>query len=67
MVKEKKEITNILAKDDIPLLPDLGENISGWSNLHRLIRLFIAINSPEQQEEVIRFAAKLIEKQKKKK
>ena len=68
MIKAKnsnKRQQQIYSADDFPLFPDISEHISGWSQMHRLMSLFISLKSQTARELVIDFAAMLVEKQKK--
>lgn len=61
---DKKQRQNY-SDDDFPLFPDISEHISGWSQMHRLMSLFISLKSQTARELVIDFTAMLVEKQKK--
>lgn len=61
---DKKQRQNY-SDDDFPLFPDISEHIAGWSQMHRLMSLFMGLKSQTARELVIDFAAMLLEKQKK--
>ena len=61
---DKKQQQNY-SDDDFPLFPDISEHIAGWSQMHRLMSLFISLKSQTARELVIDFTAMLVEKQKK--
>lgn len=61
---DKKQRQNY-SDDDFPLFPDISEHIAGWSQMHRLMSLFMSLKSQTARELVIDFAAMLLEKQKK--
>ncbi len=60
-----KRLQQNYSDDDFPLFPDISEHISGWSQMHRLMSLFMSLKSQTARELVIDFAAMLLEKQKK--
>ncbi len=61
---DKKQRQNY-SDDDFPLFPDISEHIAGWSQMHRLMSLFMSLKSQTARELVIDFTAMLVEKQKK--
>ncbi len=61
---DKKQRQNY-SDDDYPLFPDISEHIAGWSQMHRLMSLFMSLKSQTARELVIDFTAMLVEKQKK--